>query len=307
MSTPKQWHKAFTRLPAAWRGLNYFRRSVIQDLWRLSAPDCSGRIEVDGDPIRFLVRDLDILDRRDRANAVKAVRALIDEDGLITVEGSVATIHTERQTPVRCSYDARTALVRRTYDVRETPTSVRRTPTKPSESLETGPVEREKRVDREKEGERADLPTSEPPRVINFRRPPGEPPPEALAELQAKPPVDTQTRLRSMAEAAYREAYLQRWCSDPGRLSPDDLDELVRQCISASAYQLQHNGLRYDFKSVLRCAAYSYQFTRKRTPKLSWMLEENRVAEALERGAVENPADFQPVVLEDLHARQAAQ
>ena len=68
MTPPRQWHKAFVKLPAGWRGMSYFKRSIMQDLWRSSDADCSGHIEVDGDSAQFLVRELDIDARRDRAN-----------------------------------------------------------------------------------------------------------------------------------------------------------------------------------------------------------------------------------------------
>lgn len=136
MGAPKTWHKAFRELPAAWRVLPYFKRSIMQDLWRLSAHDCTGTFPVAGDPAQFLVRALDVVDRHERAKAVKAVRELI-EAGLITVDGAVATIRTE---PIQHRTDTNPApqqgLLR--YPVGSG------TQANDTESLNSGPVDREK-------------------------------------------------------------------------------------------------------------------------------------------------------------------
>lgn len=178
MSAPRQWHKAFVKLPAAWRGLSYFQRSIMQDLWRLSDADCSGRIEVDGDPAQFLVRDLDIVGRRDRSNAVQAVRELIRAE-LITIEGSFAIVRVERTTSVRRTTDVRTTHDRRTETADLCASVVTRTEPNSANTQQSRFTEREKEENREREHAHTRAKVLE-------RAPVGEPPPELPP---AEPPL----------------------------------------------------------------------------------------------------------------------
>lgn len=213
MPAPRQWHKAFVKLPAAWRGLSYFKRSIMQDLWRSSDADCSGRIEIDGDPAQFLVRELDIVARRDRANAVTAVRELIADDGLITIEGTVATIRTERSMSDGRTMDVRKTLDRRTESADLCASIEHRTQPNTSESLNSGPTDRERdRVERER---------ARPPEVLSFRKPLPEPPPDLPP---AEPPLTerivsahalrySQLRQGETCKRDYRAAAeIARWC-----------------------------------------------------------------------------------------------
>ena len=144
-------------------------------------------------------------------------------------------------------------------------------------------------------------PTAE---VINLRPMPPEPTPDTLARLNAPTPRSAQERKLEMAVEAYREAFIDKWACDPGRLKLDDVAEFVRQAEVAAYEQLRQHGIRYEFKSVMRCAAYWFITLRKTRPAFSYLLENNRVADGLHLGADKNPPHWQPVVLSD--TRKAA-
>lgn len=175
---PFRFHPAYRELPAQWRTLSYLQRSVLQDIWRLSDDDCSGRVETSGDPVAFLARALDIADRRDRRSVTMAIRNLF-EIGLLSKDDGTVTVQNR-------GLDVRQASVKRPLDAQKSEVCGRLTAHKPAESLEPGPVERKNRTEQKERsaGVPAHIPAHIPARdFIPERRPLPEvpadvPPPE---------------------------------------------------------------------------------------------------------------------------------
>lgn len=149
MPAPKQWHKAFVTLPPEWRVLTYFQRSLMQDYWRLSDADCSGRIEVAGDPVKFLVRLLDLSSKGDRSAAVRETQKLMNLGLLVHTQEPGSVGHVAVRTAV---LRPRSSDVPATFDT-QLPTSVPNDAgtTQPNnpKSLTTGQTDREKEESRE--------------------------------------------------------------------------------------------------------------------------------------------------------------
>lgn len=178
---PYRFHPAFRELPPDWQALSFFQRSIMTELWRLSAEDLSGRLDIGGsEPApQWLTRELNLAGRRERRNAVVGIRELIG-CGLIAIseDGKWATVRTSVGTSVRTSVG--------TSDGH--PTDIRRTSVgtsdghpakaKYSESLQVDPTDQrdQNRSERERDASAHARP---------FRRPLGEAPPEL------KPPQPT--------------------------------------------------------------------------------------------------------------------
>lgn len=146
------------------------------------------------------------------------------------------------------------------------------------------------------------------PRVgveTKFRVPLPPVPPEVEAEeARAQRPSSGLSRVGELAKAAYVEAFQQRWACGPGNIKPETFEEIARRVIEDAKIQAKQ-GLRYELKSLLRCAAYRFQYTRSRMPRAEWILEENRMATYLHEGADNNPSDWRPVLLSDVRAEAA--
>lgn len=166
---PFRFHPAFRELPAQWLVLSYHKRSLLQDLWRLSADDCSGWIETARDPAQFLACSLDIRDRRDRQNAVRAIRELI-ADGFIEVSGERSRVH-------------QTSIGRSTSCTPVVAPDVTPAESQPGEIIASAsPRKRDQKEERERARED----------FVPARRPVGEPPADFVERHQDEPALEDQ-------------------------------------------------------------------------------------------------------------------
>jgi len=149
MPAPKQWHKAFVTLPPEWRVLTYFQRSLMQDYWRLSDADCSGRIEVAGDPVKFLVRLLDLSSKGDRSAAVRETQKLMQMGLLVHTEEPGSVGHVAVRTAVLRPRSSDVPATFHTEPTTSVPNDAGTTQPKSSKTLETGSTDREKEESRE--------------------------------------------------------------------------------------------------------------------------------------------------------------
>lgn len=152
-------------------------------------------------------------------------------------------------------------------------------------------------------------PASSVPRIgrETLYRIPLPPTPPELATEQTRSLAPTPlARMVQAADQAYRDGYAQKWASDPGDLDPDTCKRFGLQCLAAGKLMFDQTGIRYEPVSLMRAAAFAFHQSRKGQipPRMRYITEENVVTRCLTVLSVNNPDEFQPVVLSD--SRKAA-
>lgn len=228
------WHKAPLELPSHWQVLTFFKRGLMLEYRRLAAArDGSVLVPFTSDPARFLVMQLNLADRKDRAPAVRSTLQLFEE-GLLTLKNGHVYVQDKPEEVQGYVQDR---------DRQETKVpqfctqSVRIPESNPANSHESSFTDRER--DKSRESESARTHTRE---VIHFRIPVGEPPPELPA---AEPPLAHTIVQAHAAEYAKRSAGLKapsdytaakllaEWCEAGAAAYGTDAKTLALRCVAA--------------------------------------------------------------------------
>lgn len=249
MKAPQRFHKAFVALPEDWVPLTYLQRSILQDVWRMSAEDHSGlfKVSTTANPVEFIVRQLNLSHRNERPPAIRATKKLF-ELGLLSKCDEGVQVHLTCISPapdmhLTCISGASEAHVSRT-----SPALILRA--KRQKVLGLASLD-QNRLDQKRESERA------PTRA--FEKPPvGEPP----ADL---PAVELPTE---SVVSAHAKEYVQRRAGETPKRDYAAAKALIVWCTENQAV----HGAKSALELALRVVAGLFESRKageSRWP-LSW-------------------------------------